>query len=182
MFRRLFSRRRKRRGKAPPVVPRLRHTVDARTQQNLARLDLAVQPTMREATQIARGVAKTFNLDISVISGHRSYEQQADLYAQGRTAPGNIVTYAKPGSSNHNFGTAIDFGIFADGKYLDAREPGLTERVYLAIFNNIEAEGLSIDWGGNWKRLKDTPHFEYRTGLTLAEMRERKETGLPVVT
>ena len=182
MFRRLFSRRRKRRGKAPPVVPRLRHTVDARTQQNLARLDLAVQPTMREATQIARGVAKTFNLDISVISGHRSYEQQADLYAQGRTAPGNIVTYAKPGSSNHNFGTAIDFGIFADGKYLDAREPGLTERVYLAIFNNIEAEGLRIDWGGNWKRLKDTPHFEYRTGLTLAEMRERKETGLPVVT
>ena len=182
MFRRLFSRRRKRRGKAPPVVPRLRHTVDARTQQNLARLDLAVQPTMREATQLARGVAKTFNLDISVISGHRSYEQQADLYAQGRTAPGNIVTYAKPGSSNHNFGTAIDFGIFADGKYLDAREPGLTERVYLAIFNNIEAEGLSIDWGGNWKRLKDTPHFEYRTGLTLAEMRERKETGLPVVT
>ena len=163
-------------------MPRLRHTVDARTQQNLARLDLAVQPTMREATQIARGVAKTFNLDISVISGHRSYEQQADLYAQGRTAPGNIVTYAKPGSSNHNFGTAIDFGIFADGKYLDAREPGLTERVYLAIFNNIEAEGLSIDWGGNWKRLKDTPHFEYRTGLTLAEMRERKETGLPVVT
>ena len=182
MFRRLFSRRRKRRGKAPPVVPRLRHTVDARTQQNLARLDLAVQPTMREATQIARGVAKTFNLDISVISGHRSYEQQADLYAQGRTAPGNIVTYAKPGSSNHNFGTAIDFGIFADGKYLDAREPRLTERVYLAIFNNIEAEGLSIDWGGNWKRLKDTPHFEYRTGLTLAEMRERKEAGLPVVT
>ena len=182
MFRRLFSRCRKRRGKAPKVVPRLRHTVDARTQQNLARLDLAVQPTMREATQIARGVAKTFNLDISVISGHRSYEQQADLYAQGRTAPGNIVTYAKPGSSNHNFGTAIDFGIFADGKYLDAREPGLTERVYLAIFNNIEAEGLSIDWGGNWKRLKDTPHFEYRTGLTLAEMRERKETGLPVVT
>ena len=163
-------------------MPRLRHTVDARTQQNLARLDLAVQPTMREATQIARGVAKTFNLDISVISGHRSYEQQADLYAQGRTAPGNIVTYAKPGSSNHNFGTAIDFGIFADGKYLDAREPGLTERVYLAIFNNIEAEGLSIDWGGNWKRLKDTPHIEYPTGLTLPEMRERKDAGLPVVT
>jgi len=164
------------------VVPRLRHTVDSRTQQNLARLDLAVQPTMREVTQIAKSVAKSFKLDVTVISGHRSYEQQADLYAKGRTAPGSIVTYAKPGSSNHNFGTAIDFGIFAGGKYLDAREPGLTERVYLAIFNNIEAEGLRVDWGGNWKQLKDTPHFEYRTGLTLAEMRERKEAGLPVVT
>ena len=163
------------------MVPRLRHTVDTRTQQNLSRLDLAVQPTMREVTQIAKSVAKSFKLDVTVISGHRSYEQQADLYAKGRTAPGSIVTYAKPGSSNHNFGTAIDFGIFAGGKYLDAREPGLTERVYLAIFNNIEAEGLRVDWGGNWKRLKDTPHFEYCTGLTLAEMRERKEAGLPVV-
>ena len=180
MFRRLFSRCRKRRGKSP-ALPRLRHTVDARTQQNLSRLDLAVQPTMREATQIAQHVAKTFNLNVSVISGHRSYTEQAALYAQGRTAPGNIVTYAKAGSSNHNFATAIDFGIFANGKYLDAKEPGLTERVYRAIWNNIEAEGLRVDWGGDWKRLKDTPHFEYRTGLTLAEMRERKEAGLPVI-
>lgn len=163
-------------------MPRLRHTVDTRTQQNLSRLDLAVQPTMREVTQIAKSVAKSFNLDVSVISGHRSFEEQADLYAKGRTAPGDVVTYARPGSSNHNFGTAIDFGIFAGGKYLDAREPGLTERVYRSIWNNIEAEGLRIDWGGNWKRLKDTPHFEYRTGLTLAEMRQRKKAGLPVVT
>ena len=137
---------------------------------------------MREVTQIAKSVAKSFNLDVSVISGHRSFEEQADLYAKGRTAPGDVVTYARPGSSNHNFGTAIDFGIFAGGKYLDAREPGLTERVYRSIWNNIEAEGLRIDWGGNWKRLKDTPHFEYRTGLTLAEMRQRKKSGLPVVT
>ena len=160
----------------------MRHTVDTRTQQNLSRLDLAVQPTMREVTQIAKSVAKSFNLDVSVISGHRSFEEQADLYAKGRTAPGDVVTYARPGSSNHNFGTAIDFGIFAGGKYLDAREPGLTERVYRSIWNNIEAEGLRIEWGGNWKRLKDTPHFEYRTGLTLAEMRQRKKAGLPVVT
>jgi peptidoglycan L-alanyl-D-glutamate endopeptidase CwlK len=33
---------------------------------------------------------------------HRSNEEQAKLYAQGRTAPGRIVTNAKPGSSAHN--------------------------------------------------------------------------------
>jgi peptidoglycan L-alanyl-D-glutamate endopeptidase CwlK len=182
MFRRFFSRRKKRLQKSLQKSPRLRFTVDHRTQKNLSRLDPAVQPIMREVTQIAKGVAKTFNLDVSVISGYRSYEEQAALYAKGRTAPGSIVTYAKPGFSNHNFGTAIDFGIFAGGKYLDSREPGLTNRVYQAIWNNIEAEGLPIEWGGNWKRLKDTPHFEYRTGLSLAEMRERKEAGLPIVT
>ena len=49
------------------------------------------------------------------------------------------------------------------------------------IFNNAEAEGLKIEWGGNWKKIKDTPHFEYQTNLTMAQMRERKKHNLPIV-
>lgn len=37
-----------------------------------------------------------------VICTYRSEEEQARLYAQGRTAPGRIVTNAKPGKSKHN--------------------------------------------------------------------------------
>lgn len=33
---------------------------------------------------------------------YRSNEEQAKLFAQGRTAPGRIVTNAKPGKSKHN--------------------------------------------------------------------------------
>ncbi|TXH19809.1 MAG: peptidase M15 [Hyphomicrobiaceae bacterium] len=33
---------------------------------------------------------------------YRSDEEQAKLYAQGRTTPGKIVTNAKPGKSKHN--------------------------------------------------------------------------------
>src|SRR3989304_316651 len=33
---------------------------------------------------------------------YRSPAEQAQLYAQGRTKPGKIVTYAKPGQSKHN--------------------------------------------------------------------------------
>jgi hypothetical protein len=40
-----------------------------------------------------------------------------DVYAQGRTRPGPVVTKAKAGYSIHNFGCAFDVGIFSpDGK------------------------------------------------------------------
>jgi hypothetical protein len=35
--------------------------------------------------------------------------------AQGRTAPGKIVTNARPGTSAHNFGAAYDIGFFQNG-------------------------------------------------------------------
>nr|WP_295770097.1 M15 family metallopeptidase [Rhodoferax sp.] len=41
----------------------------------------------------------------------RSCAEQDALYAQGRTAPGNKVTNAKSGDSNHNFGIAFDIGV-----------------------------------------------------------------------
>jgi peptidoglycan L-alanyl-D-glutamate endopeptidase CwlK len=44
-----------------------------------------------------------------ITSSLRSMAEQADLYAKGRTASGNIVTNAKPGYSFHNYGLAFDF-------------------------------------------------------------------------
>ena len=43
-----------------------------------------------------------------VVQGRRTIAEQNSLYAQGRTAPGNIVTNAQGGSSAHNFGLAVD--------------------------------------------------------------------------
>lgn len=40
--------------------------------------------------------------------GFRTAAQQAKLYFQGRTAPGKIVTDARPGWSLHNYGLAVD--------------------------------------------------------------------------
>ena len=42
-------------------------------------------------------------IDILVTCTYRSDEEQARLYAQGRTKPGLKVTNAKPGQSMHNF-------------------------------------------------------------------------------
>ena len=41
-------------------------------------------------------------ITVLLICTFRSLEEQAALYAQGRTKPGRIVTNAKPGKSHHN--------------------------------------------------------------------------------
>ena len=38
----------------------------------------------------------------------RSFDQQNEYYAQGRTAPGGIITNAKGGESPHQYGLAAD--------------------------------------------------------------------------
>lgn len=52
---------------------------------------------------------------------HRSNEEQNDLYAQGRTKPGKIVTNAKAGQSPHNFlpARAFDIAFVKPGNLLD---------------------------------------------------------------
>jgi hypothetical protein len=46
--------------------------------------------------------------DYVAVSGYRSYEEQANKYAQGRTKIGKIITNAQPGFSLHQYGLAID--------------------------------------------------------------------------
>nr|WGD98862.1 M15 family metallopeptidase [Bacillus safensis] len=54
---------------------------------------------------------------VQITSGYRSFAEQNKLYAKGRTASGNIVTKAKGGQSNHNYGLAIDYVLLStDGK------------------------------------------------------------------
>lgn len=79
-------------------------TVDARSEKVISTLLPEVQPMARALVQksAANGIK------IKIISGLRTYEEQDKLYAQGRTAPGDIITKAKGGYSNHNFGIAFD--------------------------------------------------------------------------
>lgn len=44
-----------------------------------------------------------------IYCGRRTMEEQAALYAIGRTSPGKIVTKARPGESYHNHGLAFDW-------------------------------------------------------------------------
>jgi peptidoglycan L-alanyl-D-glutamate endopeptidase CwlK len=51
----------------------------------------------------------TSRIEPLIYCGRRTMEEQAALYAKGRTIIGKIVTKAKPGESYHNYGLAFDW-------------------------------------------------------------------------
>jgi peptidoglycan L-alanyl-D-glutamate endopeptidase CwlK len=145
--------------------------IDERSERNIATLHPELQPLARAL--IERAVAAGINA--KVISGLRTYEEQNELYAQGRTEPGKIVTKARGGQSWHNFGTAFDIGIFSkDGKTYYGESEAYKEVGRLG-------EELGLEWGGGWKFV-DEPHFQLRLGLSISDLHRRKSEGLDVVT
>ncbi len=152
--------------------------VDPRSEQVIATLLPEVQPMARALVQ----KAALGGIRIKIISGFRTYEEQDALYAQGRTAPGPVVTNARAGYSNHNFGIAFDVGVFEGNRYLGESPK------YQAV--GALGMDLGLEWGGNWKTIVDQPHFQLRPTWAarmamsekemLAELRSRIAAGRPV--
>ena len=109
-------------------------------------------------------------INVKIITGTRTYQEQAELYAKGRTAPGPKVTNAAAGYSWHNFGVGWDFVVF-DAKGQPQWESPLMEKC------GRIAESLGLEWGGHWTSFQDTPHIQIKTGCTLADARQRVKDG-----
>ena len=123
---------------------------------------------------------------IKITHGHRTMEEQAVLYGKGRSnysyggkqyaAPKEKkVTNAKPGSSMHNFGLAVDFVV--------TNEDGTA--AYWSIDHKWKrvgaiAKNLGFSWGGDWASFKDYPHLEMTGGLTTAQLRAGKRPNLSI--
>lgn len=128
-------------------------TWDASTDKMIQTL----HPKLRAiASKFINEVQKKLGYKLRIASGYRSIDEQNRLYAQGRTTAGGIVTKAKGGSSYHNYGLAFDTYFTDNGK----------TNLVKTITPDVVAIGksLGLEWGGDWKTIKDMPHFQ----LTLA--------------
>jgi len=106
-------------------------------------------------------------VDFTITDGGRTAQQQAALYAQGRTKAGGIVTkldgYNK--KSNHQakadgYYHAVDLYPYVDGK-VDYNDEGNNLPIIAAhIKATAKCLGIKIGWGGDWKGSWDKPHFE----------------------
>ncbi len=127
----------------------------------------SLQPALQKAAWEFLSACATRSLlkhgmRVYIADGSRTFAEQAELYSLGRTQPGKIVTYARPGRSLHNFGLAFDIALF-DGRVL--QWDGIPEPIgYCGA-----AHGLI--WGGRWKdQRRDENHFQLAT-ISLTEAR-----------
>lgn len=96
---------------------------------------------------------KEQNIPIIITETYRSQERQNELYAQGRTTPGQVVTWTK--NSKHKTRRAFDFAKLINGQTSWDNCDGFFEKV------GKIGKSIGLTWGGSWSNSKDLPHFQY---------------------
>lgn len=167
----------------PPVDITLAGNVDERTRHAIATLHAHTQPVAELLIVKGNAAVATFGLHWVITSGTRTYAEQAELFAQGRSRRGKIVTNARPGYSNHNFGIAFDVTLF------NGSTPVWESPHYRRTLAPI-GKRLGLTWGGDWTSINDEPHYEDKPkwaqgmseGEMLRELRRRVANGRDIFT
>ncbi len=96
-------------------------------------------------------------VDIFITETYRSQARQNYLYEQGRTRPGQVVTWTR--NSNHTSRRAWDIAVAPPRNLYD---------ISTLVKVGAIAKKLGIEWGGYWPAGKyDAPHFEIPTNWSM---------------
>ena len=124
-------------------------------------LDRLVGVDPRLVAVVKRAIQIT-EVDFMVVEGVRTVARQRELYAQGRTKPGKIVTWTL--KSKHIDGLAVDL---LPAPY-DWKDPKGFDAVNRAMMQAAGELGVGLRWGADWDRdgkprekgEGDSPHWE----------------------
>lgn len=144
---------------------------DARSEKAIVTLLPAMQRKAREIMRAAAAQEGRTGVHCVFLSGTRTYAEQNRLYALRPK-----VTNAHGGQSNHNFGIAVDVGLFQNGRYLTGANAA-EDKIYADFAAAIKKVVIGIEWGGDWVSFKDAPHYQLATGKTLTQVRVAFESG-----
>ncbi|MGJ3236412.1 M15 family metallopeptidase [Marivirga sp.] len=125
-----------------------------------------------EIQQVMKLAIQRSPIDFGISKGHRSVEEQQELYSQGRTKPGHIITYVdgvnKKSEHNKKPSNAVDiYGWVNRQATWDKDHLILIAGVILSCADEL---GIIFRWGGNWdgdgeiisdQNFMDLPHFEF---------------------
>lgn len=148
---------------------------DARSEKAIVTLLPAMQKLARLIVATGKKFKTSTGISCSLLSGTRTYIEQNRLYALRPK-----VTNAHGGQSNHNFGIAVDVGLFINGKYLTGANRA-ENKAYADFADAVKRDVHDIEWGGDWVSFKDMPHYQFKTGKTLNEVRKLFEQGASFV-
>lgn len=141
-----------------------------------------LHPELRKKVEKLLESCRAAGIAVYIFEGLRSIERQRELYAKGRNAAGvvidkkAVVTNAKPGSSYHNYGLAVD--LVFDG---DTEKPGVqwtwdNSKPWAKMGALSEAAGL--EWAGRWKTFPEMPHSQLKIpGIGIHELQEFYRNG-----
>jgi peptidoglycan L-alanyl-D-glutamate endopeptidase CwlK len=132
-------------------------------------LHFQFQPLVKEFLKKANEFLKSKGWEIFITDGYRSFEEQAGIFAQGRTTPGKIVSYAMPGWSWHNYRLAVDIAFRNEETPLEYNLPELYQEV-----GRIGKE-MEFTWGGDFTIIVDRPHFEWHPNMTIEQALKLKD-------
>lgn len=126
------------------------------------RLDDLTPDTKARAEALIRQAAAD-GIELRVVSTRRTCADQNSIYAQGRTAPGAIVTKARGCMSWHVWGRAVDFLVMDNGKAVSGADSRYDRMGELA-------KGLGMIWGGDFSWGRDAGHVEYHPGVSIQQV------------
>lgn len=118
------------------------------------------------------------NVAVRIVQGLRTFEEQDELYQKGRTTAGPKVTNAKPGSSYHQYGLALDFALL-----IDKNGDGIYDELSWSLTDDMDKDGQK-DWfevivtfkkygyesGAEWRTFKDYPHLQKPFGYSWKQL------------
>lgn len=98
------------------------------------------------------------------------------------------VTNAKGWQSIHNYGLAFDIvllydnngdGTFEEASWSQIRDFDKDSRAdWMEVTNLFKSRGW--EWGGDWKKFKDAPHFQMSFGFDWKVLKQRVDRGITI--
>jgi len=122
-----------------------------------------------DLVRVMNEAIKDTPIDFTITEGVRTVQRQQELYAQGRTKPGPVVTQVDgvKKKSNHQpksdgYGHAVDLYPYFNGS-VQVNAVNELKTIARHVVSVGMRLGIPVEWGGSWTSFKDYPHFELKS-------------------
>jgi peptidoglycan L-alanyl-D-glutamate endopeptidase CwlK len=102
-----------------------------------------------DLVRVVKKAAEMSSLDFTVLEGLRTLARQKQLLAQGATTTMR---------SRHLDGHAVDLGAMVAGQV--RWDWPLYYKLAEVVKAAAQAEQVALEWGGDWRKFKDGPHWQ----------------------
>ncbi|GHH60668.1 M15 family metallopeptidase [[Pseudomonas] boreopolis] len=154
----------------PPPPPEVFTTAEIRRERpevvtadrRWERIDPALQQRVLAIYEVMR---RQYGYEMVLVEGYRSPERQAELMGAGK------ATRAGAWQSCHQYGLAVDSAPIRDGRLQWDMGDEWTRRGY-HLYGEL-ARQAGLEWGGDWRSIKDYVHVEMASACRAARAARR---------